>query len=484
LNGESAANKKHLPERPGSDQSGVATGRRSKGLNQGKQLAREATGIARIENKFIARKWRGICKMKLNTMRAVDYWIGVPLCFLCTQLMRLLGSRKGPEKPERLLFIELSEMGSTVIANPAMEKAKKELGAEIFFLIFERNADSLRLLDTVPESNIVLIRDNGLTSLTLDSLRFLRWVRKAKIDTVVDLELFSRYSALLTGLTAARRRVGFYRFHSEGLYRGEMMTHRVNFNGHIHAAKNFICMVNALLAAKPEVPYSKTYVSDEEIRVPVRPVAESEKEFVRGLVREVYPAYEPERCRIVLLNPNSSEMLPQRRWPRANFSALAAMVVREWEDALVLITGSRSEREEALRMQDAIGHPRVRSFAGMHKLNALIPLYNISAVLVTNDSGPGHFSAITPIRSIVLFGPETPKLYGSLGNTESITAELACSPCVSVTNQKNSACNDAVCMRLITPERVMESVRGVLNSDKKAGREFVQVSSGGDREPR
>ncbi len=422
--------------------------------------------------------------MKLSTMRAVDYWIGVPLCFLCTQLMRLLGSRKGPEKPKRVLFIELSEMGSTVIANPALEKARKELGAEIFFLIFERNADSLRLLDTVPAANIVTIRDNGLTSLTLDSLRFLRWVRKAKIDTVVDLELFSRYSALLTGLTAARRRVGFYRFHSEGLYRGEMMSHRVNYNGHIHMAKNFVCMVNALLAAKPEVPYSKTHVSDEEIRVPVRPVPENDKEFVSGLVREVYPAFKPEHFRIVLINPNSSEMLPQRRWPRENFAALAKMVVREWEDALVLITGSPSERQEALRMQDAIGHPRIRSFAGMHKLDALIPLYNLSAVLVTNDSGPGHFSAITPIRSIVLFGPETPRLYGSLGNTESITAELACSPCVTAANQKNSACNDPVCMRMVTPERVMESIRGVLNSEKNVQREFVQASPGGEREPR
>ena len=190
---------------------------------------------------------------------------------------------------------------------------------------------------------------------------------------------------------------------------------------------------------------------------------ESEKEELRGLVRQVYPEYRPEHHRIVLINPNSSEMLPQRRWPRENFAALAAMVVREYEDALVLITGSKSEREEALRMQDGIGHARVRSFAGMHKLQALIPLYNISAVLVTNDSGPGHFSAITPIRSIVLFGPETPKLYGSLGNTEAITAELACSPCVTAANQKNSACDDPVCMRMITPERVMESVRGVLN---------------------
>ena len=409
-------------------------------------------------------------------MRAVDYWIGIPLCFLCTQLVRLLGRGRGPEKPRRVLFIELSEMGSTVIANPALQKAKDALGAEIFFLIFERNADSLRLLDTVPEANLITIRENNVTMLALDSLRFLSWVRKAKIDTVIDLELFSRYSGLLTGLSGARRRVGFHRFHSEGLYRGEMLTHRVNYNGHIHIAKNFVCMINALLAPQPEVPYSKTHVSDEEIRVPLQPVTEEAKEHVRGLVRRVFPDYRPDYHRIVLINPNSSELLPQRRWARDNFSALAKMVVEEWEDALVLITGSPGEREEAIAMQDKVGHPRFRSFAGMHKLMAITALYNIATVLVTNDSGPAHFSAITPIRSIVLFGPETPRLYGSLGNTESITADLSCSPCVTAANQKNSACNDAVCMRLITPERVLASVRAVMNGEIGSPRDMVQIA--------
>lgn len=413
--------------------------------------------------------------MKLSTMRAVDYWIGVPLCFLCTFVVRLLGPRKGPEKPRRILFIELSEMGSTVIANPALQKAKNALGAELFFLIFEKNADSLRLLPTIPEDHIVTIRDTGIMTLSADSLRILRWVRKADIDTVVDMELFSRYSGLLTGLSFAKRRVGFHRFHAEGLYRGEMLTHRVNYNGHIHMAKNFVCMVNALLAPAPEVPYSKTYVPDEEIRVPIQPVSVEEKEFVRGLVRQVYPDYRPETNRIVLINPNSSELLPQRRWNRDNYSQLAAMVVKEWDDVLVLITGSPAEREEALRMQEKIGHPRFRSFAGMHKLKAITALYSISEVLVSNDSGPAHFSAISPIRSIVLFGPETPKLYGSLGNTESIWAALSCSPCVTAANQKNSACNDPVCMRLITPERVLESIRGVLNGTT-ANQDVVQIA--------
>jgi ADP-heptose:LPS heptosyltransferase len=415
--------------------------------------------------------------MKLRTMRAIDYWIGIPLCFLCTQLVRLFGGPRGPERPQRVLFVELSEMGSTVIANPALEKARDELSAEIFFLIFERNVESVRLLDTVPGDNIVTIRDTSLRALALDSFRFLLWARRAKIDTVVDMELFSRYSALLTGLSGARRRVGFHRFHSEGLYRGEMMTHRVSYNGHIHVAKNFVCMVNALLSPAPQIPYSKTHVSDDEIRVPIKKISEADKKNVHDLVSKVYGDYIPGYHRIVLLNPNSSEMLPQRRWPTENFNALARLIVLEWEDALVLITGSAAERSEALQMQEAIGHPRFLSFAGMHKLSALPALYNISTALVTNDSGPAHFSAITPIRSIVLFGPETPRLYGSLGNTESITVELACSPCVTAANQKNSACDDPVCMRMITPERVLASIRALLDGEAGSKGELLTIAA-------
>ncbi len=416
--------------------------------------------------------------MKLKTMRAVDYWIGIPLCFLCTQVVRLLGEPKGPEKARKVLFIELSEMGSTVIANPALEKARRELNAEIFFLIFERNVDCLRLLPTVPEGNIVTIRETSVWNLALDSLRFLRWARRAKIDTVVDLELFSRFSAILTGLCGARRRVGFHRFHSEGLYRGEMMTHRVSYNGHIHMAKNFICMINALLAPQAEVPYSKTNVSDAEIRVPIQPVSEAEKEQVRELVREVYPDYLPDYHRIVLINPNSSELLPQRRWARENFSALANMVVNEWEDTLVLITGSRSEREEALHMQEKLGHPRFRSFAGMHQLMAITALYNIATVLVTNDSGPAHFSAITPIRSIVLFGPETPESvrqpwqYG-VNHCRAFLLALRYRRQHEELRLQRRRLHEAD----YSGASVLASVREVLNGEAKAARGLVQLTT-------
>ena len=183
--------------------------------------------------------------------------------------MRGLSLLAGPSAspPRKVLFIELSEMGSAILVDPAMRKIQRLADAELHFLIFRSNAASLRLLGTVPEANIFTIREDNFVNLAWDSLRYLFWARRRGIDTVIDLELFSRYSALLTGLSGAARRVGFYGFNDEGLYRGHMLTHRVAYNPHLHIAKNFISLVNATLAGKAELPFSKTRIDDGEIRL-------------------------------------------------------------------------------------------------------------------------------------------------------------------------------------------------------------------------
>ena len=98
-------------------------------------------------------------------------------------------------------------------------------------------------------------------------LAFLLWTRRNTIDAAVDLELFSRFSGLLTGLSGAHQRVGFYRFHNEGLYRGDMLTHRVAYNPHIpHSPRSTIALVDALLSVRrPTVPYTKTIIGDDEL---------------------------------------------------------------------------------------------------------------------------------------------------------------------------------------------------------------------------
>ena len=128
--------------------------------------------------------------ISVNTMRAIDHWVGVPLCAIVSPFVAVVDGIKnvfsrGPETPKKLLFIELSEMGSAILVDPAMRNAQAR-GAEIFFLIFKSNRASLTLLNTVKPENIFTIDSSSFSGLIKDTLRFLVLARYHRIDAVID----------------------------------------------------------------------------------------------------------------------------------------------------------------------------------------------------------------------------------------------------------------------------------------------------------
>lgn len=398
--------------------------------------------------------------MKVDTMRRIDYYAGVPLCFLGTILFKIvhLFYQPGHKKPRNVLFLELSEMGSAILVDPAMRRLQRKTGANLFFAIFQKNKPSLQLLNTVPDENIYTIRENSMLLFVFDSLKLFFWTRQRKIDAVIDLELFSRFTALLTGFSGAAAKVGFHAFHNEGLYRGNFLTHKVAYNPHIHIAANFIALVHALTAEKEELPYSKTLVQTEDLIIAKAQISAGDEEIVRQLIRDSYADFDPKLHKIVLINPNASELLIQRRWPPPHYVELIQMILEKCPMALVLITGDPREREEAGQLKDQVFHNRCVNFAGKVRFAQLPHLYRVSEFMVTNDSGPGHFAAVTDMPTFVLFGPETPALYGSLGKTTPIFAGLACSPCVSASNHRKTVCIDNVCLQVIKPADVFHVI--------------------------
>ena len=417
--------------------------------------------------------------ISVNTMRAIDHWVGVPLCAIASPLVALIDGIKnifssGPQTPKKLLFIELSEMGSAILVDPAMRNARAR-GAELFFLIFQSNRASLTLLNTVKPENIFTIDSSSLGGLIKDTVCFLILARTHRIDTVIDLELFSRFTALLTGLCGARRRVGYHIFHGEGLWRGFMLTRKVHYNPHIHITKNFLSLIHAAFATEIEVPFSKIHIADSEVKLEqahiIPDVMKKVLSRIEQKASEAGIAYTHGKDRLILINPNASDLLPQRRWAQQRFSELIQAVNQRYPNDLILITGSPAEFVYVDKVRSVANVKNALNFAGQVSFAELPPLYTLSDVMVTNDSGPGHFSAVTPLRTVVLFGPETPALYGSIGNSIAITANLACSPCVSAANHRKTPCHDNVCMQAITVAQVLEKVSLQLDeSDKAKGR--------------
>ena len=90
--------------------------------------------------------------MNLNPDKArrIDFWVGVPLCFLLTIVHRVLKAacfkKRRAGLVKKIVFVKLPELGAIILAYPLLLKVKNEYpSAELFFVTFNRNKGVVKL---------------------------------------------------------------------------------------------------------------------------------------------------------------------------------------------------------------------------------------------------------------------------------------------------------------------------------------------------
>ncbi|MGH8193665.1 MAG: glycosyltransferase family 9 protein [Woeseiaceae bacterium] len=397
--------------------------------------------------------------MKVQSMRLLDRWIGLPVSAALTVVRKLedVIRREPAGAPRRILFIKLVEQGATVVAVPALHRAIEMAGADnIFMIVFAQNRSILDVLDVVPPANVITIRSTGLGVCAIDTIRAIRRMRREQIDTAVDFEFFSRFSGALTYLSGAKRRIGFHSFAGEAGYRGDLMTHRVAYNLTLHASQIYRVLVEVLTMRPDQLPTIDYKADDEQAEPSFRPGPEEVGEVEALLRNKLGRVSIPP---LVLLNANSGDLLPLRRWPGDRYVLLAERLLKRFPHIVIAFTGSPEEQEDAERLVTLVGSERCTSVAGQTTLRQLLVLYGLAEILVTNDSGPAHYASLTPIDVIALFGPETPAVFGPRSpRSHTIWAGIACSPCVNAFNQRVTTCSNNLCMQRISTDEVFAAV--------------------------
>jgi ADP-heptose:LPS heptosyltransferase len=309
----------------------------------------------------------------------------------------------------------------------------------------------------IPPENVIAIRTDGLIRAAVEALQVIRRIRAIGINTAIDLEFFARSSAALVFLSGARYRVGFHAFDGEGPYRGNLFTHRLRFNPYLHTSQTFCMLVEALTVQGDRLPtFDLEPVLADDLPPPFC-ASPSEIDQARALLKEASPSarFQP----LILLNPNCSDLLPLRRWPTERYTELAQRLIHRYPEMHVAMTGGPNEGAAVAKIVEQVGSDRCFNLAGHTTLGQLLVIYGLAEVLVTNDSGPAHFAALTPIDVVTLFGPENPRLFAARTVRNHVFwAGIACSPCVSALNGRTSPCKDNVCMQRIDVDRVLAEV--------------------------
>ena len=405
--------------------------------------------------------------MHPDTMRLIDRWVGIPLCFFASfwpwnksRVDSSVPFKTGTPPPSDIIvFIGIAEIGALVVAYPAIEEARKQFPkSRICFITAAAGVQTLELMG-FEEEDILLLETDSIKNLLQGLLKIRTHFKEERVSAVV-LEPFARFSTLLSAWIGASQRIGCYRFLNEGVYLGNLLTHRLVYNSHLHASQTYFAMTKALNDQGSTEPLLKETIAPQ-IRNRLKiSIPEKEQQALWTRLQSKCPG--KKFIKIILINANTSDIIPLRKWPLESFVELGKQLL-ENSKITVVLTGGPDEQDACAELAKKINSERVINFAGKTSFKELITLYSISDLLITNDSGPVHFASTTEIPIVALFGPETPKIFGPMSpKAKVISLELACSPCISVFNQKKSSCSDNQCMKQISVQMVVKETQKIL----------------------
>ncbi len=401
--------------------------------------------------------------MDVRFQKFVDRWAGIPVCAALSLWhfgAQLVKGRFPSPPPRRILVILLSEMGSLVLAEPMFRRLReRHPAAEIHMMLFKRNRQLLDLLGVVDPANVITIRDDSLSNLLRDLWAAIKRTRATRYDAVVDCELFSRISAILSGLSGAPQRVGFHRYTQEGLFRGSFMTSPIPYNPYRHLSHQLVALADGI--DSQSWPRGKDGRVADSFVPPVFTPEPGELQKEAGQLHRDHPSLLGKP--LVLLYP-SGGLLPIRAWPLQHYVQVAQGLLSD--GFAVGIIGMPDDRALGDQLRAACDNDvHCVNLAGYTRsVRHLMTLFHRASMLITNDGGPGQFAAMTPIQTIVFFGPETPALYRSWSpHAHAFFTALPCAPCLTAYNHRSSPCDgDNQCLKRILPGEVLAKARDML----------------------
>ena len=384
--------------------------------------------------------------MPITLVKLVDLYVGT-LVFALLNLVDLAATpfrRRRVGDPQRILLVKFWGLGSILLLQPTVRALRRRFpGAHVTLLTLRRNLGLAPLLPGI-DALETLSLERPL-SLPFRIVALALRLRRRRYDLVIDCEFFAKLAAILTYLSWAPERIGFYR--RERLRR-RLYTKGVPFlhDRHVTAAFAELCTPLGI----------EVDPGDHALAGPA-PAARAE---ARSLLERL--AVESD---FVAVNVNASELAYERRWAPEKFADLCRRIAGEIGlDVLLVGAGTEAAYVEAVR--HAAGSARVHNVAGTTTLPGLQALLLRARLFVSNDSGPLHLAAASGVRCVALFGPETPDLYGPVGDGHIVFyRRLSCSPCMSVHDMKQVVCGGQIdCLREISVDQVLGGVKQLVGN--------------------
>jgi ADP-heptose:LPS heptosyltransferase len=391
--------------------------------------------------------------MRLHLKRSLDYHLGRPvlagLFALAKPLGAVLRRDHGREPVRAVLVAKFQGFGSLIIAKPSITSLRQNCPSAL--IVFWGTRSTCQVAAAMPEFDEVFeLDDRTVLSALCSSVRVLWRLWSLRLDWAIDLEVYSRLSAVLLTLTCARNRAGFVV--DQVRARRHVHTHLVYFNRHKFLGEAYARLAGLLLPPGALVDTS----------------AYGEWKFNGSPVRIQFP--------YVVINPHAGELSLERRWPRCKFDTLIRVLLDQEPTLSVALIGyGKAEADYAAAI---CRHGRLVDLTGQLELGQTFKLLQNAALVVSNDSGPLHLALSANVPVVGLFGPTQAENYVPTDRPDVIAAmvPLYCSPCVH--HWEPPPCGgDNQCMKRLTVEQVLAACRQLLSLPPRPWRDAEASAS-------
>jgi heptosyltransferase I len=258
-----------------------------------------------------------------------------------------------------------------------------------------------------------------------------RAMQHERFDIAIDLQGLAR-SAIFTWLANAELKFGLDHPREGARAAYDLIAPRSASGS--HAVDHYLTVLSLL-----DVP-----VHDSFDWLPERP----------HVIATVRQKWNPDTNHWIALLPGARWQ--NKRWPIENFVELARLLLRHAPDLKLAILGGGGDHVLGAAIS-AVEPSRCLDLTGKTSLPEMVEWIRLSALVVTNDTGPMHVAAALRRPVVALFGPTDPDWTGPYRQRNNVlqTNQIECVPCMK---DYCSHAEPLACLRTITPAQVCAAV--------------------------
>lgn len=353
----------------------------------------------------------------------------------------------------RVLIIQTGDIGDLIVSTPALS-ALREAHPQAH----------ITLLATSHAAPVVM--DIGLVDeiITFDAAQFNRTtaffkpanlrkvfaLRKGRYDAVLffrhfTLRLGTIKFALMAYASRAKRRIGLQNgngwFLTEHLPDGGF--------GDKHEAQYWLNLVGLL--------------------------GTQDKSYPTKVKMGASPLPKPADKKRIVIHAGSGGYSLARRWDVEHFAQVADELHRRYDEAQIVLVGGKGD--DGIAVEACMTAPAI-NLTGQTSLAELAGVIADADLYIGADSGVMHLASACGVSMVALFGPSNHQAWGAWSQKPVVILRsgTACSPCSYVGHKigTREGCVARTCMKLITPQQVIEEAVCLL--DNASGTPYYEIA--------